>query len=720
MKAIHRISILFPVILVMLGLNSFAQTAEELMPLAIQLEEVNGELEKAIEVYQVIIEKYPDNKAVAAKAYFHMGMCYEKLGKQEAQNAYTTLIRDYSEQEDMVSAARTRLAILDKPAGNVLKETMLVRKVWSPSAVDTEGEISPDGKYISYVDWNTGNLALYEVATGKKRPLTRNGSWKDPNQWAEFSRWSPDGKQIVYCWSSEDNPSGIDLYILRLDGSEPRKLWSDQEMEWTQCYDWSPDGKYILVCCAKKDHSRHIGLLSVADGTLHLLKVTGGLDWSPWPGNMGFSPDSRFIAYDVPRDKENPARDIFLLSIDGSTDVPLVEHPANDYLLGWSPGGGELLFASDRKGTLSAWIISWNGAGNFGDPELIKQDIGQVIPIGFTENGSYYFTIQQRMDNVYTADFNPESGRVAAPAQKIIKEFEGYNEAPAYSPDGKYIAYISCRSPMIKPAGAGVRGGNVLCIKSLETGKVKEIKPSVHHIGYPIWSPDGSSIALVHWSANDGIELCLIEIQTGHVSVLSRPDKDHSHFGGHMWSPSGKTFYFGLNDNKTDSNNIIARDIESGKEVTIYKSGDFYTFTISPDGRWFALTCPSNEDAKMKIVSTTGKDSRILYRFEEGVQLGRVPSTAWSSDGNYILFGMLEVQKVEETSTTDQLNSGIAELYRIPVSGGEPEKLGLKTNSGFVNMSMHPDGQKITFSSQDKLVSEIWVMENFLPESGTR
>ena len=83
MNAIQRIFILLPVILLMVGQSSCAQTAEELMPLAIQLEEVNGELEKAIEVYQVIIEKYPENKPFAAKAYFHMGMCYEKLGKQE-------------------------------------------------------------------------------------------------------------------------------------------------------------------------------------------------------------------------------------------------------------------------------------------------------------------------------------------------------------------------------------------------------------------------------------------------------------------------------------------------------------------------------------------------------------------------------------------------------------------------------------------------------------
>jgi Tol biopolymer transport system component len=721
MNGFIRISILFLLILSLAGQTSFAQTAEELMPKAIQLEEVKGELEKAIEVYQTIINSYPDNKPVAAKAYFHMGMCYEKLGKQEAKNAYYQLIQNYADQIDLVARARTRLAIMDQPAGTGLKEEMLVRKVWSDSEVDTEGEISPDGRYISYVDWITGNLAIYEVATGKKRRVTQNGSWEDTCQWVEFSRWSPDGKQLVYCWYNDYNPSWIDLYVVGMDGSEPRKLWSDREMDWTQCYDWSPDGKYILVCCLKKDHSMHIGLVSVADGSLRLLKeLTGGQEWTPWPRNMGFSPDSHFIVYDVPPDKENPVRDIFLLSIDGGMDVPLVEHPANDYVLGWSPGGRELLFASDRNGTLGAWIIPCEGAGTSGEAELVKQDIGQALPIGFSNNGSYYFGIQQRMQNIYAVDLNPGTGKVAGPAQKIIRQFEGYNEAPAYSPDGKYIAYISCRSPMIKPFGAGVRGGNVLCIKSLETGKVIEINPSLHQIGYPSWSPDGSSIAIVHWISNDRIELCNIDVQTGHFSVISKPDKNFVHFGGHGWSPDGRTFYFGLRTKEADSWNLIVRDIESGKEETIYKSGDFYTFAISPDGRWLAITCPSHEDPKMKIISTTGKDSRILYNFEKGVRLGSVPSTAWTTDGNYILFGMSEYPKVGETSTTEPINSDNVELCRIPVSGGEPEKLGLKMNSGFVNMSMHPDGRKITFSCQDQSVSEIWVMENFLPEFGTR
>ena len=172
MNAIRRILILFPVILMMVSQSSFAQTAEELMPVAIQLEEVNGELENAIEVYKVIIEMYPDNKPVAAKAYFHMGMCYEKLGKQEAQNAYRMVLSNYADQDEMVKEARARLAALGRAGDPVENKGLMVRKIWDGPEVDLMGEPSPDGKYLSFLDVNTGNLALYEVATGKKHLLT--------------------------------------------------------------------------------------------------------------------------------------------------------------------------------------------------------------------------------------------------------------------------------------------------------------------------------------------------------------------------------------------------------------------------------------------------------------------------------------------------------------------------------------------------------------------
>ena len=714
MNVFKKISILFPLSLMLVSQTSFAQTAEELLPKGIQLEEVKGELEKAIEVYQVIIEKYPDNRSVAAKAYFHLGMCYEKLGHKEAEKAYNIVIRDYTDQEDMVNEAKTRLYALVQSAVPKLAKGMTMRIVWEGPEVDLMGEPSPDGKYISYVDWETGDLAIYEIGTGKKRRLTSNGSWDDPVEFAEYSRWSPDGKHIVFDWYNDDNPAYIDLYIVGLDGKEPQKLWSNEEMLWTQCCDWSPDGTQILACFQRKDTTTHIGLISTSDGSLRILKeLSEEKYWYSWPKNARFSPDSRLISYDIPPQKDNQARDIYLLSTDGKVDEPLVEHPADDYLLGWTPDSRSILFASDRNGTLSIWIIRKTEDEHYGKPELVKKDIGPIEPIGFTNNGSYYFGNMQIMNDIYIADLTPATGQIAATVEKAIRYFEGYNEAPAYSPDGKYLAYVSSRSPMIKSIALRY-GGNVLCIKSLETGKVREIRPTLDLIGYPKWSPDGSSIVIVHWNVDDRIELCQIDVQSGNSTLVVKPDENHSLFGGHNWSPSGKTFYYGSRVGRRDQNeaswSIIARDLDSGEEKIIYKSGNFYTISMSPDGRWFALTCPNNEDAHLKIISTDGGESRELYRVEKGVKLGRVPSTAWTADGNYILFGMTDPEVDDETY----------ELCRIPVSGGEPEKLGLKMKSVFLNLNAHPNGRHITFSSRDQPVSEIWVMENFLPETGTR
>ncbi len=705
MKAIHRISILFPVILVMLGQTSFAQTAEELMPMAIQLEEVNGELEKAIEVYQVIIEKYPDNKPVAAKAYFHMGMCYEKLGKQEAQNAYRMVLSNYSDQEEMVNEARARLAALGKPGSSVENKGLMVRKIWEGPEVDLMGEPSPDGKYLSFMDVNTGNLALYEVATGKISLLTKNATWDDPNQFVEHSRWSPDGKQIVFDWFNEDNPGWIDLYIVNRDGSEPRKLWSNPEMEWAQCHDWSPDGKQILGCFAKKDHTKHIGLVSVQDGSLRLIKGLGG--GQSWPKCMRFSPDGSYIVYDNPPEKDNPALDIYLISSDGSSEVKLVEHPSNDYVLGWVPDGKGIIFASDRSGgTLSSFFLPVAEAAPDGEPFQVIQNMGPVEPLGFTRNGSYFYGFLQRLNDIYTAVLDPGPGKITEPAEKSVRTFEGFNQTPAYSPDGKYLAYVSRRFPVVKPFGLRW-GGNVLCIKSLETGKERELYPDLGLFGYPVWSPDGKSVYLVHWNENNRISLSRIDAQTGDITLALRHEANYGHFGGHQCSPSGKMLYYGLNDSQTKNWNLIGRDLETGIEAVLFTYKRFFSFALSPDGKWLALTLAGSNAFRLEFLSTETGETSTIHTFKKGVWLRGNPVLVWTVDGKHLLLSLRDIN----------VDSDSYELWRIAADGGEPEKLGLTIDNTFEGLSVHPDGRHITYSTTAKDVSEIWVMENFLPGS---
>ena len=88
--------------------------------------------------------------------------------------------------------------------------------------VDAMGDISPDGRYLTYVDWSTGDLALRDLGSGEDRHLTAKGSWLESSEWAEYSLISPDGASVAYAWRREDGV--YDLRLLEIDGSALRLL----------------------------------------------------------------------------------------------------------------------------------------------------------------------------------------------------------------------------------------------------------------------------------------------------------------------------------------------------------------------------------------------------------------------------------------------------------------------------------------------------------------
>ncbi len=62
---------------------------------------------------------------------------------------------------------------------------------------------------------------------------------------------------------------------------------------------------------------------SVEDGSVRVLKDIG----RQFPVGASFSPDSRYVAYDIPAREDVVERDIYILPVDGGAAVPLVEHP---------------------------------------------------------------------------------------------------------------------------------------------------------------------------------------------------------------------------------------------------------------------------------------------------------------------------------------------------------------------------------------------------------
>src|SRR5712691_10965757 len=335
--------------------------AEVLIQAAHQKQLVEGQLEQAIQLYKRIVQEHAGNRTVAAKALLEMGQCYEKLGNTEARKAYERLVRDYGDQNEAAAQARSRLAALSGNVGSRSSE-MVTRRVWAgqvPPDGYVVGSVSPDGRYLSDVDWTTGDLALRDLMTGKTRRLTNEGMFL--NQ-PSFSVISLDGKEVAYNWFNKNGPP--DLRVVRMDGSAPRILYEEALALPT---DWSPDGKHILTLLYKEPSTFQIAVISVVDSSVRVLKTLDSYSLK-----IKFSPDGRYIAYDA-RQQDSDNSDIFLLAADGSREIRLVEHPADDQLLGWTPDGSHILFASDRSGTMSAWMIRVADGKPQGSPELVKQ-----------------------------------------------------------------------------------------------------------------------------------------------------------------------------------------------------------------------------------------------------------------------------------------------------------------------------------------------------------
>ena len=587
---------------------------------------------------------------------------------------------------------------LEKLAQNKNKkvDNFVIRKVTDSTGAGFEnGNPSPDGKNFVFTDWDTGNLAIYEVANGTKRLLTKEGSWeKDHIQYAENSTWSPDGRQIVYDWQNE--AGSIELRLIGFDGSNSRVLYKNDKWVWAQTFDWSPDGKQILACFQRKDDTRQIVLVSAENGTERVIKTLEGKKWPAWPDNMCFSPDGKYIVYDFPPEEYAQDRDIYLMSVNGDYEIPLIKHPAFDCVLGWAPDGKNILFTSDRTGTYNAFVVQVAGGKPLGEPKLIKSDIGNINPMGFTRDGSFYYNSVQGGYNIYSVDFDPEEGKITDQPKKLITRFEGSNGYPYYSPDGKYLAYASLRNNQ-----------GIICIHNFETGKDKDFYLNPFNINRARsfrWSPDGSSILAMGRDNNVKYGAFRINVQTGNVTPVIPWENWKSDFlhSGEL-SNDGKTFYYvDLNTTNGSSQNILStilvRDIETGEEKELYRFDNYINISLSPDGKWLASSHPWS----LMVMPASGGEPKEIYRFGEESKNER-PVT-WTADGKYILFS-------EKKSGQDGW-----ELCRISIDGGKPQKPGLELDEGFMNLSSHPNGRNIVFSSSKQVNKEIWVMENLTEE----
>ena len=558
---------------------------------------------------------------------------------------------------------RTVDATADRSAENPQGAAVVTRRVWVGSDnVDSRYlSPSPDGRMVTFVDWSTGDLAVRDLVTGETRRLTDTRGWGESNAYAARSTFSPDGRQIAYAWSTAD--SGYQLRLIDADGSRPRLLYKrDGQLSFIDPHAWSPDGEQVFTSVSTSA-GPELALISVADGSYRVLSQ----EYVPF--KAGFSPDGRYVAYSRPMGQNAGRLDIVVLAVETGREVRVTSGPGYSEYLGWAPDGSRVYFYSDASGSRSIWAVPVSGGEASGAPELIKRDVASLSPIGVGGNKLFYL-IEVEGPGVQTMALDIRSGRVLTGATAEVGPTDGISGShPAWSSDGRYLAYVDVPGP----------NGRVLVIRSVSGNNLRQL-PVPDLVGPPGWigwAPESEGILV-----SGGERTVLLSLTTGQADVLLERGVDCA-----VLSSDGRTLYAPVGFWA-----VASYDIGTGSETVLHQQDppergmEIMDLSLAPDGQTLAIGFSQG----IALMSVSGGELRWIYRAElGGVRYrGGMP---WTPDGRTILF----------------VQSG--GLWAVPVSGGEPRRL--FSMPSLQQVSLHPDGRRLAFKGGETR-RELWVMEN--------
>ncbi len=688
-------------------LPSQEDQAERLYQEGIFQMEAMGNFAAAIELFEKLVSDFPENQLLASRALLMAGRCYEKLGREEAEKAYTRILEEYGDQQEVVSEARARLLALTDPARPAEHTGMLTRKLWQGSYGCSQLYLSEDGRKIVFIDYDANyELVIYDLETGETRPLTED---KVPGTMV-FPILSPDGKWVAYSSFGESQKWGLN--VLGVESGGERLILEEDEFWFTKGMKWSPDGRAIALFIVDINNQTLFGLYDLGDESFSLLLT---YDEHFDPLNVSFSPDGRYLAFDHFDDTDLNWRYIYTVDLESGALNELVRHPSENFAYGWTADGEKLVFISDRTGVNAIWMLAVEDGRAAGTPELLKTDISQaMLPVSLSGSGSLYYKLESGARDVYTATFDPEATEPFGLPEKISLQFQGLNRTAVWSGDGRFIAYTASRKQK------QVSLSNAVIILDTKTGREQATVPNVQQLDYVKWSPSGHSLVVhaVHVSGELRQNLLLVlDSMTGEFTDTIKGQYTE-YFTDSFWLPDGKTICFLRRDYiDFDQVDFVCRNMETGEETLLFDPLES-SKNLGDASPSFRLIGSSDSDKLVFSRRSAIEGQSALYLMDlnhyisEPTRLLTINAPAFinrplSFEGDQVLFF---VGSLDENNFWYDL-----ELWSIDIVSKETNKVAA-IPEGFYNLSLHPDGKTALFNMGPRMgACEIWVIENLLP-----
>lgn len=445
---------------------------------------------------------------------------------------------------------------------------------------EDDSSISADGKHVVYA-WRRPGEAHYGIwikTLGAATPTRVTNSDGDDRR----PVWAPDRPMIAFV-RTKDGVSEIrvispigEFIRTREDVNEPRVISPNTEEDKAitvvtspDCdLAWSPDGKWLAF--GDRDKSVGIRMINLETSQQRQLTspFTNFLDSQP-----RFSPDGKTLGF-VRRSAAEKLSNVYSVPVEGGPITQLTSVKSLVRGFDWTEDGQEIVFSSDMWGNPRLFRTQVPGQHEY--KWIAEAGLDGYNPVLSTRGGRMAFTQGYIERSLFfapgpaSAESRPQTNSVPPVGEKMAMPGTRIT-SPAFSPDGSRFAYVSDASGSNEIWVANSNGSQPLKVTSFTEGSA----------GSPAWSPDGRFIAYDRFHPSQGVTQIFIVPSTG-----GNPRQFTVDLANHTapaWSVDGKWIYY--RSTRSGPREIWRHDVSSDAvEQITHNSG--LRAKPSPDGEY--------------------------------------------------------------------------------------------------------------------------------------